>query len=697
MVASQKPSWFVHWLRHGRCWSVGLTLALALALALAPAASSQELTPQQVELLHSLDQQQIDQALEIAQQAAEWRQRLQADADAAAREELVRAIAQEAQALQARYPELTAPIDYASRIAPILRQADQAWRQAEYVAEEYEGFSEENFREEAKRRAWAEAAERLEEALGAGVLDQLESLRDPAAYAKRFAEGELQKWISQPVALGGDDSLQARIRPPPAGAPLFGPEAEYGAEIVYMDDLTVAATGIHVEYQPGQVPRINIDNMRAETNLKDMVLDNVAALGNEFSGQLDLPIKVTLNGQPEFAAASGGARGGISFDVQIGLLGGDSVQATAEDLVLYPGNRVDWKGGSLTVAVRTDSPVPIGTTPFGMWKIVGKMNPQTKEITIRTQISTMASPPEMVGLDVGLTTQMPIKSLKLDGHLIVGTLKFLQAEGLIDFEKGEIAGRFQSSEQGSPLAQLAFADGSFRLQRERFLADGQVELFGKSFTDMHCEIDFEDGSGQLYATGGFELFGADFASTLAAQIDPGFGRVRLEAMQSLTVAGVAPYGEIGVIVTVSADSDQPETVHVVAEAFGPGLKAEFDVPTLTGCTVAVLQKQLQKQAVASYHQLLKSLASGEEDVRKFGAKLDQKTRDYVDEKLGVTVDWGNEDLNRLGGDLSREFKNAGGAASDAREQIGGGLTDAREGVQGFGRRADEGAREFFGL
>lgn len=695
-MTSRWMTWIVRRACEWKVSAAPLLLAALLVLFIFPIASdAQQLTPKQVQLLQSLNRQEIDQALAIAEKAVQWRERLAVASEPEKRVETVLAIAEEAKVLQEQFPELASPIDYGSNVAPIIQQAEQAWRQAEYVAEEYEGFTERDYREEAKRRAMEKASEELKKVLVESVFPELEALRDPAAYAKNFAEGKLQEWVTTPITLGDNDSLKARILPPPAGAPLFAPTTEYGAEIIYMDDLTVTATGIRLEFQPGASPRVNIDNLRVESNLKDMVLDNVTSLGEEFSGAIDLPIKITLNGKPDFRPGMSGLRGGISFNLEIGLFGGESVKATGENLILYPGNRVDWKGASLEVAVRTDSPIPIGTTPFGMWKIIGSLNPQTKEIMIRTQISTMASPPEIVGLDVGLTTQIPVKSLKLDGHLLVGSLKFMQTEGIIDFEKGEIAGTFKSSDEGSPLAQLAFADGSFSLKRERFLADGRVDLFGKSFSDMHCEIDFVEGSGELYATSGFELFGADFSSTLAAQIEPNFSRVRIEAIQSLTVASVAPYGEISVVVTVTADSANPETVHVVAEAFGEDLKAEFDVPSLAGCTMSLLQKELQKQAVASYHRLLKSLASGEKDVRKFGAKLDQNTRDYVDDKLGITVDWGNEDLNRLGGDLSREFKNTGGALSDVRSEIGGGLSDTREGVQDAGRRLDEGVRDIF--
>lgn len=449
--------------------AVTLSLAVVLGLFVFPiSADAQQLTPKQVQLLESLDQQEIDQALAITEKAIGWRERLLTANEPENRVEIALVIADEAKALQEQFPELAAPIDYGNKIAPVIQRAEQAWRQAEYIAEEYEGFTEEDFREEAKRRAMEKASEELKNVLVESVFPELEALRDPAAYAKNFAEGKLQEWITTPISLGDDDSLKARILPPPAGAPLLAPTTAYGAEIVYMDDLTVTATGIRLEFQPGQSPRINIDNMRVESNLKDMVLNNITSLGEEFSGAIDLPIKITLNGKPDFRPGMDGLRGGISFNVEIGLFGGETAKATGENLVLYPGNRVDWKGASLEVAVRTESPIPIGTTPFGMWKIIGKLNPQTKEIMVRTQISTMASPPEIVGFDVGLTTQIPVKSLKLDGHLMVGSLKFMQTEGTIDFEKGEIAGKFKSSDEGSPLAQLAFADGSFSLKRERF-------------------------------------------------------------------------------------------------------------------------------------------------------------------------------------------------------------------------------------
>jgi len=677
--------------RVGFCVFATLTMLICCSVV-----SAQQLSPEQQEILKSLDQQEIEDALAIVGTVVKWRDRIRGASTDEARIEVALAIAEEAKKLQGQFPELAAPIDHSQKISPILAEAERTWQNAEYTIEEFEGFTEENFREEAKRRAMLAASEQLTKVFEETIVPQLEKLQDPAKYAKNFVEGEFRQWVSQPIALGGDDSLQARIIPPSDGSPIFGQSTEYGAEIVYMDDFTVNATGIYLEFEPGQsTPRININKMRVEADLKQSVLNNVKSLGNEFLSSSGMPIKVTLNGKPDFSQSNGGRRGGISFNVEIGILGGDTVRATGENLLLYPGNQVDWKGAALEISVRTEAPVPIGTTPFAMWKIIGKLNPSTKEITLGTQISTAATPPEVVGLDVRLTTQIPVKSLKLKGHLIVGTLEFMQTEGIIDFEKGEIAGEFRSSDEGSPLSQLVFANGSFSLKRERFLADGQVDLFGKRFAEMHCELDFVEGRGELYANSGFDLFGVDFSSTLSARIDPGFSRVRLEAVQSLTVARMAPFGSIGVVVTVTADSATPDKVHVIAEAFGQGLKAEFDVPTLAGCTIDVLRRELEKQATKGYHQFLKDLAQGEKDGREFAAKIDKQTREYVDEKLGITWHTGNPELDKLGGDLSREFKNAGGALTDAREQLGGGVTDLREGIQDFGSKLEKGAGKIF--
>ncbi len=665
------------------------SICLLQIILLPTATQGQQFSEEQLKVLQSLNQEEAKQALEIAEKAVAWKTRLnKPDVEAQA----VELVVSEAQALQTKYPKLAAAVDYANKLAPIIKQAEQAWKTAKYTAEEYEGFTEENFREQAKRRALEKANAELQKALETTILPQLEALRDPAAYVTGFAEGKLREWISQPVSLG-DDSLQAKLIPPPAGTPLFAPTTEFGAEIVYMDDLKVTATGIQIQVQPGQkTPRININKMRVQSNVKGMVLNSVKSLGAEFASD-SFPIKITLNGAPDFQPGMDGLRGGISFNVEISLFGGQVVKAKGENLVLYPGNRVDWKDASLLVAVRTKSPVPIGTTPFGMWKIAGKLNPRTKEISIGTQISTLAGDPDIVALEVALSTQVPVKSLTLEGHLTVARLKFMQTKGVIDFEKGEVSGEFKSSDANSPIAQLAFASGSFSLKRERFLADGDVKLFGKSFANMHCELNFADSSARLEASRGFKLFGADFGSSLVVDVSQGFKRLELECIQSMTVADIAPYGNIGVVVTVTADSDSPESIHVVAEAFGDQLRAEFDVPTLAGCTLGKLRQELQKQATAAYHRLLKSLAEGEADARKFGAKLDKKTRDYVDEKFGVTVKWGNEDLDRLGGDLSREFKNAGGAASDLREDIGGVLTGGREGLQQAGRDLEGGVRE----
>ena len=137
-----------------------LVISIGLCF-LASDASGQQLTPKQRKLLETLDLQAANQALSIADKAVQWRQRLQAANQPEDRVRVAIEIAEEAEALQSQFPQLAAPVNYDGTLAPILQRAEQTWQQAEYIAEEYIGFTEDNFREEAKRRAMGMASEEL--------------------------------------------------------------------------------------------------------------------------------------------------------------------------------------------------------------------------------------------------------------------------------------------------------------------------------------------------------------------------------------------------------------------------------------------------------------------------------------------------------------------------------------------------------
>lgn len=629
-----------------------------------------ELTAEQQALLQQMDVETAAQAVNVAEQARGWR-----DAIAKAVEEgkavghdfsnaggdpekVAAATVKVAQALDTAlksFPQLRKIVEYDSRVTPVVDELRK------------KGITREQYFVVAKK-----LREQIESALAL-----VDSLKDPAQYLQGFAEGKLREWMQDPVSVDGDGSLQVRILPPPKGTPLFSPDAKIDVEIEYMpQDLVVTATGLYFRYEAGQpFPKIMVDNLRMETDYKKTVLAKVRALGEELTDELDLPIKVTLKSKPDFMAGGGGIR----FDVTIGVMGDETVKVEAQDLVLYPGNRVDWKDGKLKVEVPLEPPVPIGTTPFGFWSLRGSFGPQDKSLGFGTKISTLATPPTTVALSVDAETQIPIKSIGIRGSLEVATVPLMTTEGKIDFSKGTIDGSFKGND--TPLKAVFFAEGKFHLQREKFVAEGKMELFGQAFANMHCEIDLKTGETLLLANGGFDLFGVDAAATLEGRIHAGFKRVELSCQLSVEVSGIEPYGTLPVSVTVSMDSDEEMPILVEARTFVPDLDVTMRVPTLADCTIDNLQKWIGDNGVKAYHRMLKALAQGDEDTRRFGAKMDKQTRAFVHQHFGFKWETGSPELDALGGQLSQGVKDIGGAWHDLTQGVGGAAGKANQSIQ----------------
>lgn len=564
------------------------------------------------------------------------------------------------------YPQLKATLDYDRTIGPHLQRIRQA---------------------KAESDAYYQEARQLREKVEQ-VLTLVQNLNSPASYLKNFADGKLREWIQKPFAVDGDESFVIQIELPSKETPLFAENAAINVSIEYIpQDLVVKATGIYFQYVPGQaIPKIVVDNMKVETDLKASAISKVKSLGQELLAELDLPISIKIKGNPDFKAAGGIPRGGILFDVKVGVMGDTSFEVEGTDFVLYPGNKVDWQSGKLSVNIPLEPAVPIGTTPFGFWSLNGGFGPKTKDLEFGTKISTLATPPTTVAMSVTARTQIPVKSIEVEGTLDIANISFMQTLGKIDFSKGTIEGSFKGND--TPLKAIFFAEGKFHLSREKFVADGKLKLFGQSIDDMQCSIDLRTGEAYLISKSSMRIFGAEASSTFEGQISAGFKRVQASSQVCVNVPGIAPFGDISASVTITMDSDEELPILVKVETFSSDLNFEKRLPLLTDCTPENLHKWLTESGVKAYHQLLKELANGDEQTRKLGAKMDKKARQELDKHLGITWKTGNKDLDNLGGQLSDRFKDAGGAWHDLTQGVGGAVGNLNQGALGEAKKLD---------
>ena len=656
-----------------------------------------------VAILEEMDAELATKIVAAAAKIQQWKLRIQraqnnaqriddAKGDPQELAKVVLEIAPELKTLAASHPKLNAIIRYQQRVETILREADQTWKNAKYEAEKYKNLDEKQFREKMKQEALAIASQKLRTYFDSEVFNVIDAYKDPAEYAQNFVEGEFRQWVSQPMKVDDAGELQLRVLPPPPGTSIFSPKAKLGVEIVYLPgQLTVKATGFYFQYRPGQSPKPMTDQMKVEVDVTKTVLNNVKALGEELlADTIGSPIKITLKNQPDFSSAQS-VRGGIRFDVEFKMF--ETVTVKGSDLVLYPGNKIDWKDGKLDIKTILESPVPIPPAPaFAFWEVGGGYGPKTGEVSFETKISTTATPPKVVALALKCSTKFPVKYIQVDGKLLIANIGIAETQGKIDFSKGTLDASFKTASDIQGLIPgFSLGEGKLHLQREHLIVDSRMEIFGMNVSEMHGEFNFNNGSGILTSREAFNLFGVDFSHQLQAELGERFSFVTLRSVANVEVSGIKPYGSLSCTVLVEADSRKgTDPVKITVKTFRKELDITLTVPNLNACTLALLRDELNKKAVEAYHQLLKELANGDKEARKIAAQWDAKSKDWVNKHFGGAWETGVPELDNLGSKLADEWKKAGGSASDEAKRLGGNISNASKDLQKQLSRVDPG-------
>ena len=659
----------------------GLSLVICLVLLAGVPLTGQELSPQEQQILEGMDEQLAARAVELLAQVQKWRESIDKAKAAATVAEgasgdpdeltaLVLQVAQELKKVADSHPKLAEAIGYAERIETELKKAEQKWRAAQYDRQKYGNLSERQFRERAKKEAMAEASRRIRQTLGDEVFARIEQLRNPAEYARNFLDGEFRKWVSQPMSVG-DGDMKVKVKPPPAGVSIFSPQAQLGVQVEYLPgQLTVNATGLYFRYKAGGLPEPAIDNLKVEADFKETSLNNIKTLGNQAIADLDLPVTVTLKSVPDFSKGADGMRGGIHFDMKMVMF--EKVDILASDLILYPGNKVDWKDGKLQVDYQLAQPVPLSPTPFAMWTIGGSYAMQENRLEVKTQISTVASTPEVIALVASCAITFPVRAIEVKGELKIAQIGLAETVGKIDFAKGTLDGEFKTAAGiKSAIPGFSLGEGKLHMQREYMTVDARMEMFGMKIDETHGVFSFADGSGKLTSQGAIKLFGTDFSHNFEAELGARLSYLQLRSIGSVSVSGVDPFGTISCTVEIDGDTRRTdELIRVTVKTFRPELDVKFSVANLNECTLDLLRNKLQENASRAYLQFLKELAKADRELRKLAAEIDSKVRKYLDARLGGPWKSGNPELDRLGGELSNFSKQTGGNLSDMMQDGG---------------------------
>ena len=663
-----------------------LCLPTAVLFAAAPVAA-QQLSPQEQQLLESMDEQFAARMVGLLAQVQNWREVIDKTKAATAVAEnaagdpeqltaVVLQVAQELKAAALSHPKLTEIIGYAERIESVLNEAEKKWRTARYDRQRYGNLTERQFREKVRNEAWGEASRQIRQRLGDEIFRNIEQLRNPARYAHSFLDGEFRKWLAQPMPIG-DGDMKVTVKAPSAGVSVFAPQPGLGVQIEYLPgQLTVNASGLYFRYQAGGLPEPVIENLTVDADYQQTALNHIKALGDQAIADLDLPVTVTLKDEPDFSKGAQGLRGGIRFDLKMVMF--ETVDILASDLVLYPGNKVDWKDGTLKVDYQLAQPVPLSPTPFAMWTIGGSYAMQENRLEVKTEISTVATTPEVVSLIATCALTFPVKYIEVQGELQIARIGLAETIGKIDFVKGTLDAEFKTAAGiQSAIPGFSLGEGKLHMQREFMTVDARMEMFGMRIDQTHGVFRFADGSGKLTSQSAVNLFGADFSHSFEADLGARFSYLHLQTIGSVSVSGIQPYGTIRCTVEIDGDTRRAgELIRVTVKTFRRELDVSFTVASLNECTLDLLREKLQDKAVQAYHQFLKELANADKEGRKLAADIDAKTRSYLHTRLGGPWKSGNPELDRLGGELSDFSKAAGGSLSDIAKQGGGVISGA---------------------
>lgn len=654
------------------------TVSVAFTVAVAPRARGEDLTAEEQEHLGKMDEQSVREILELARDIISWeaaikdvRQGLQAakdetgslDETVGAAEDPFDKIIVVAEFILKRRETFAKFVALGDKLDNSLAKVEKAG--ANVVTDPEIDLNIDEMREVARSFAKISTGEEIAAELER-IIMIIKALKNPAEFAKRFADQEITKWLAEPREAGG---IAFRIEKTDPSKSLFTEDADIRIVMEYQEGIAVSASGLYFKYREGQVPEPRFDKLKVdESSLNSLVNNGLKYLGDAIPAEFGLPIKISNPRFNDFSVTGGKPPGSLSFDVEIGgfLDFADTLKLEAKDVTIDAQGKVTVEGG-FTFKDDTTK-IPIGTTGliFDGYYITLRPEDKEKTVTIGTHLAP-ASGDEVLALDINITFGFPIKKIIYEGHLVLARVERI---GKID---GEISAEHITgnlvipSGTTLPIKEILQAEFHFELNKKGFTADGMVAIFGAAEANMDMALRF-DGSGHFTATEQYRLAGVNVDASLRVDVEKGFKKISLEALLAVDVDLKLFRADASVLVNAASD----EGINVVARAMGA--EATFEVDSLDDLTPHRIAQELLKEMDDILQNIAAAAAKWESDKKELLAKWEKHWRESLHneaKKYGVdALRTGDPNADRVLGDIAREGKQGGKWVSDVWKKSG---------------------------
>lgn len=500
------------------------------------------------------------------------------------------------------------------------------------------------------------------------ALRAMDELRQPAAFVQRFVDEQITAWMQQPHEVGG---IRFRIEKTDPTRSLFTPEADLRIVLQYQDNLQLQARGLYFQYSPGKIPEPKLERLEVERSSLDS-LANVAlkSLGSGESvipASWGLPIKIKNPQWHNFQTP--GQAGCLTLDIEIGgFLDFASGLALQTQVTITPRGEVKLGKDGLTFRDATTR-IPLGTTGLIFDGYTVQLRPGNKEqaVSLTTFIAPASGKQSGVYLSITASFGFPLKAIHFEGHLMCLEQQLGKVQG--ELAADHISGKLEiPGDTSLPLKDVLSAQFQFHLDKSGLTADGMVSLFRAVERSMDLAVRF-DGSGHLQARESFRIAGVTAEGSLTVQLEPGFQKLTLDAL--LCVEVPLKLYTADATVRIHAESGRP----IEVQAAAMDVEVSFEVDMLDALTVERIATELLKELDDLLQNVAEAAADWEKDKKELLGRWNDhwcETLSNEARKYGVdALRTGNEDFDRVLGDIAREGKGAGKLAADLYKRSGG--------------------------
>ena len=442
-----------------------------------------------------------------------------------------------------------------------------------------------------EQRLRVELQEQIAQTFGPEVIDALNVMKNPTAFAKSFAEGQFKEFLAK-AEIDVTKQLKAKLLTKEPKKSVFAADNDLVVEVKYKGGFTVQATGFGFRYVD-QAPYFEpyFDESRATVTadgrklLADVLGKGIEGLDDLLPlGKLPVTLKPT-NLDDTF-------RPGTPLRCDIGVNLGDVLPISLKGSVDISPSDIKVVGKIEVEAKLPKEYVEIPGTPVAIFKVGGAVDVEKKSLTVKATLAAAAPKADQaLALDVALTVDFPIKTSQVEGRLLVGGQSVCDVEGWL----GELP-----KEKGGGKG-LVSGKADMKITKEGLTAKGDFEL-AKAFKTKFDLALTNAGSGHFTGSWDQSMFGVRVDAEITARFDKGFSNLDLETNFTVRV-------DLGDLLTADVVAVRLTVKGGVIRgtAHGFGMTVGFELDTNSDL-VAVVTRLLKEKVGAFVEKVAEALA-----------------------------------------------------------------------------------------